>query len=301
MAPINTGDPKLDRLNEDWRFLLQFEVLHSRKRWEEEEESEDWNAKKARLLAEIEDMPLLKGPKRVAKTAPGSSIFGPFETQDGANKRQRTDPPQDEFPRHSLVESLLTRDPLDFKTLGALVLKAPLQFEIVRSGAWLSEGQLEACFKLVESTSSEDYKAASSGWRPKEKREEMKDKQMVYLLVKTAAKEAAILGFISFMMTFDDPPHQDRQVVYMYEVHLDDSLRGCGLGSKLISFVELAACHVGIFKTMLTVFRTNTGARGLYERLGYVRDSSSPEDRVVRKRVIEADYLIMSKVLVEDY
>jgi ribosomal protein S18 acetylase RimI-like enzyme len=303
MAPINTEDPQLGELNKEWRFLLKGDVSFSRRRWEEDENVVDWSDKKKRFFSQINTGPLLKGRegKRVAKSAPGSSIFGPLDTQDGANKRQRTDPPQDDKLRPSLLDDLLAQDPLDFESLGALVLSTPLHFELVRSGAFMSKAQLEACFKLVERTSSDAYKAASAGWHPKAKKEEMADKEMGYLLVKTAAKEARILGFISFMATCDEPPRQEREVVYMYEIHLDESLRGCGLGSKLIRFVELVALKLGIFKTMLTVFRTNAGARALYERLGYSRDSSSPEDRVVRKRVIEAEYLIMSKVLVEDY
>jgi ribosomal protein S18 acetylase RimI-like enzyme len=303
MAPINTGDPMLDQLNEDWRLLQKLDVSVTRRRWEEDENSENWRDKKRRLFLQIDNGPLLKGRegKRVAKVAPEASIFGPFDTQDGAHKRQRTDPPQFGPPKPPFLDELLAQDPLDFKTLGALVLSTPLHFELVRSGAFMTKGDLDACFKLVEHTSSEAYKAASAGWHPAEKKKEMADKEMGYLLVKTAAKEARILGFISFMACFDDPPRQDREVVYMYEIHLDESLRGCGLGSRLIMFVELVALKLGIFKTMLTVFRTNAGARALYERLGYSRDSSSPEDRVVRKRVIEAEYLIMSKILVEDY
>tara|TARA_R110002003_G_scaffold97_7_gene7790 strand:- start:12779 stop:13876 length:1098 start_codon:yes stop_codon:yes gene_type:complete len=108
----------------------------------------------------------------------------------------------------------------------------------------------------------------------------------------------SVRGFISFMFTHDDPPHENREVLYIYEIHLHERLRGGGLGSKLIKFAENAAKECGVSKTMLTVFSNNTGARAVYEKLGYVKDACSPEDKIVRKRVIQADYVIMSKELV---
>ncbi|CAO2648763.1 Nn.00g097120.m01.CDS01 [Neocucurbitaria sp. VM-36] len=109
------------------------------------------------------------------------------------------------------------------------------------------------------------------------------------------ADTGRILGFVSFMFTYDDPPHDDREVVYIYEIHLHEELRGRGLGSNLIKFVEHAAGHCGIPKVMLTVFIANVGAKALYEKLGYTRDECSPRDRVMRTKIIETDYLIMSK------
>jgi ribosomal protein S18 acetylase RimI-like enzyme len=108
----------------------------------------------------------------------------------------------------------------------------------------------------------------------------------------------SILGFISFMFTYDDPPHEDREVVYIYEIHLHARLRGQGLGSHLMDFVEYAARECQIDQTMLTVFTANEGARRMYERRGYTRDRCSPKDRVMRSKVIKADYIIMSAQLV---
>ncbi|KAH7391692.1 hypothetical protein BKA66DRAFT_458292 [Pyrenochaeta sp. MPI-SDFR-AT-0127] len=106
-----------------------------------------------------------------------------------------------------------------------------------------------------------------------------------------------ILGFISFMFTYDDPPNDDREVVYIYEIHLHEHLRGRGLGSRLMGFVEGAASHCGIGKTMLTVFTSNEGARAMYEKLGYNKDECSPTDRIMRSKTVKADYMIMSKIV----
>jgi ribosomal protein S18 acetylase RimI-like enzyme len=275
------------------------------------------------------------------------------------------DPSIDKMPhiaRTSEVQKLLEQDCLGLSAYGNAQLTCPLQFQLRQSAAELKQGELEACLGLVEHTSGNDYKASSIGWKPKKKQEEMKDKDMIYMLVRerdtkaqpekkvkeglqdvgkdrkfnqydgnqlstlermvydyasddeddedmtantfverpgpTSPKtDGKILGFMSFMFTHDDPPYEDREVVYMYEIHLMDKLRGCGLGSKLMEFLEMAARQTGLSKTMLTVFASNGAARRLYEKLGYEKDACSPEDRIVRRRAIKADYIIMSKEL----
>lgn len=205
-----------------------------------------------------------------------------------------------------------------------------MKLELVESGAGLIKEDIKACIDLVEATSGRDYKASSIGWHRSAKMEEMTDKEMIYLIVRadntetistlseaqgrttnlsntvdhalssgtpTLTHSSRIVGFLSFMFTNDDPPYEDREVVYIYEIHLDESLRGRGLGSALIRFAEHAAQHCGITKTMLTVFTANLGARTLYERLGYTKDACSPRDKVMRRKVVKADYIIMSKEL----
>ncbi|KAF2266249.1 hypothetical protein CC78DRAFT_531657 [Lojkania enalia] len=186
--------------------------------------------------------------------------------------------------------------------------------------------EFKACYNLIRLTSSAHYKASSVGWVPSEKRKEMKHEHMWYLLVRKnvpkpnleainsesradwftsseispqpapPAQPGPVVGFLSLMFTHDDYPN-DKIVCYIYEVHLGPSLRGSGLGSHLITVAETLAKRCGIGKTMLTVFGANTKARRLYERLGYVKDPSSPEDRVVRRRNISAEYRILSKRL----
>lgn len=179
---------------------------------------------------------------------------------------------------------------------------------------------------LIEQTSGDDYRASSIGWNPRKKKAEMLEEGMMYILIKqcdaaptsTQAEYSVshpiitmneiqepprgsnirILGFISFMFTKDDPPYEERDVVYVYEIHLAEALRGHGLGSKLLEFVESAARHCSISKTMLTVFTANESARSLYTRLGYGKDECSPKDRVMRRKVVKADYIIMSKEMV---
>ncbi len=205
-----------------------------------------------------------------------------------------------------------------------------LKYDLINSATKLKPNEVETCLNLIEETSGADYRASSVGWDPVSKKSEMMDEDMMYFLVRqepanisspakgknaesienglslphsqaaasmisSVQNDDNISGFISFMFTYDDPPNQDREVVYIYEIHLRAQLRGCGLGSRLIKFVEKAAHGCGISKTMLTVFTKNKGARLLYERLGYTKDECSPKDRVMRSKTIKADYQIMSK------
>lgn len=168
----------------------------------------------------------------------------------------------------------------------------------------LSEEELKVCFDLLERTSSADYKASTRGWAPDEKKEEMRDREMWYILVQRGSLKPdplpaaeSILGFLSFMITHDDPPLEHMPVGYIYEIHLTEELRGQGLGSFLIRTAEYITVEAGLPKIMLSVFTRNKGARRLYERMGYKKDQCSPDDRITRRAIIEADYAILYKSL----
>jgi ribosomal protein S18 acetylase RimI-like enzyme len=273
------------------------------------------------------------------------------------------------------VKKLFEDDIAGLKAYEAPHVPHPLKFHLVPSATQLKEDEIQACIDLVEETSGADYRASRIGWNTRKKRDEMLDKDMIYLLVhsgtddnidnvdiaavsqadnqhtrtepkqKTSSHQPSsskkagnstsssstqhpqlndleqlaqgyisatdntttttnpstpstpILGFLSFMFTWDDPPHQSRPVVYIYEIHLSPSLRGQGLGSRLMGFAEHAARACGITKTMLTVFTANTVARKMYERLGYEQDECSPKERVMRSKVVRAEYVIMSKMV----
>ncbi|USP79704.1 acyl-CoA N-acyltransferase [Curvularia clavata] len=275
--------------------------------------------------------------------------------------------------RARAVKELFENDVAGLRAYEALDEPYALRFQLKCSATELKEDELQACLDLVEETSGHHYRASSINWNPRKKREEMKDKDMIFLLVRQCGVEpfsradtrdtdkacpvakpssrqetsntkkttrrapptqvqqqaqlddleqlaqgyafddetptpsttnsstphpdhhGPILGFISFMFTWDDPPHDDREVVYIYEIHLSAQLRGQGLGTRLMSFVEHVARQCHISKTMLTVFTANEGAKAMYEKVGYEKDECSPGDRVMRNKVVKAEYLIMSK------
>lgn len=155
------------------------------------------------------------------------------------------------------------------------------------------KSDLEACFQLLKSTSIDDYKASRIGWNTAEKRKEMILPDMRYVLVRDD-RDKSIQGFISFMITYED----GFEVVYIYEVHLNEAMRGKRIGTKLVEMVEEVGKRALVKKAMLTVFNRNKNAVRFYERMGYITDDYSPQPRILRSGVIkEPDYRILSKEL----
>jgi hypothetical protein len=88
------------------------------------------------------------------------------------------------------------------------------------SSKTLSVAEFDACFNLLERTSSETYKASKDGWKPRSKRKEMKLLDLKYFLIKS--EQGIVEGFLSLMPTEED----GYPVIYCYEVHLSSILQG---------------------------------------------------------------------------
>lgn len=169
----------------------------------------------------------------------------------------------------------------------------------------IPSADFEACFGLIELTSSNAYNGSSVGWSPLKKRKEMKLPDMKYLIARRGSRqgnekdesgsaEEGILGFLSFMVTYED----GKEVIYCYEIHLSPEAQGLGLGRQLMLTCEDTGRRVGLEKTMLTVFKSNTKAVRFYERCGFGVDEYSPQPRRLRNGTVkEPDYLILSKML----
>ncbi|KAF2102504.1 hypothetical protein NA57DRAFT_32081 [Rhizodiscina lignyota] len=142
---------------------------------------------------------------------------------------------------------------------------AQLRIEACRSEK-LSEADFTACFSLIRDTSSTAYKNSSRGWRPSAKKEEMREEDMWYLLVRpeSSVEASTVSAFISFMITIED----DYPVVYVYEIHISSALRGQKLAERF------------------------------YRKRGYEIDDFSPQERRLRGgKVKRPDYVILSKAL----
>ncbi|KAK8121715.1 hypothetical protein PG984_010385 [Apiospora sp. TS-2023a] len=168
----------------------------------------------------------------------------------------------------------------------------------------LSEADLTACFELVEETSRGDYEPSSMGWKPAQKRAEMRSPELRYILVRRqdrdgkGAGEGEIRGFTSLMPTYEE----GQPVVYCYEIHLKPDLQGTGLGRQLLEYHEQVARHTPtVEKVMLTCFLSNERALAFYRKLGFETDEMSPEPRKLRfGKVFVPDYMIMSKSVVNE-
>ncbi|CRG91124.1 hypothetical protein PISL3812_08172 [Talaromyces islandicus] len=180
----------------------------------------------------------------------------------------------------------------------------------------IPEPDFESCFALIEQTSVADYSASSMGWSPSKKRKEMRLPDMRYMVLRstsdydtlvtgttkkqeqeeegTKQQTPPVAGFLSFMTTYED----GKEVLYCYEVHVNPSLQGSGLGGQLMRLFEETGRRIGLEKAMLTVFKANGGALRFYERLGFSVDEYTPGPRKLRNGTVkEPDYLILSKGL----
>lgn len=172
----------------------------------------------------------------------------------------------------------------------------PLELSLETSSS-ISPTDMKACFNLIASTSSEDYKASSTGWSPAKKREEMRLPDLRYIILrrKTLGSDGSggtVVGFLSFMLTYED----GYVVVYCYEVHLTEELQGKGIGKRLMEMMEEMGKRAGVAKAMLTSFKANGNAMTFYERRGYEEDEYSPRPRKLRNGVVkEPDHVILSK------
>ncbi|XRM47484.1 N alpha-acetyl-transferase [Aspergillus tubingensis] len=166
----------------------------------------------------------------------------------------------------------------------------------IHSAASIPTNDLNACFDLIEETSSEAYRNSSTGWSPSKKKKEMKLPDMKYLVVRReeltpSVGEGDVVGFMSFMITYED----GKEVVYLYEIHLSAGVQKQGLGKRLLLLLMEIGRRVGVEKAMLTVFTSNGVAQRLYEAIGFGTDEYSPRPRRLRNGMVkEPDYRIMS-------
>ncbi|KAK4201700.1 acyl-CoA N-acyltransferase [Triangularia verruculosa] len=155
----------------------------------------------------------------------------------------------------------------------------------------LSQADLNACFNLLVETSKTDYENSAGRWHPDKKLKEMTSPDLRYILVKHE-QTGQLQGFTSLMPTYEE----GQPVVYCYEIHLKPVLQGTGLGSLLMGFHTTVALNLPpITKVMLTCFLSNARGLAFYRKLGFERDDISPVGRVLRGKVVEPDYVIMSK------
>ncbi|KAJ1529552.1 hypothetical protein ONE63_006324 [Megalurothrips usitatus] len=130
----------------------------------------------------------------------------------------------------------------------------------------------EWVLQLEETNVREMYEKCDWGWNGKMKQEEMTDDDARYLIARSS--EGKRLGFSHFRfdMDFDD------EVMYCYELQIEEHARRKGLGCFMLSILEALATHYNMKKTMLTVFKHNHPGKTFFKKNGYKIDETSPED-----------------------
>ncbi|CAO2047335.1 unnamed protein product [Urochloa humidicola] len=87
---------------------------------------------------------------------------------------------------------------------------------------------------------------------------------------------------------------EELPVAYVYELQMEPSAQGKGLGKFLMQLIEQIACKNQMGAVMLTVQKANTQAMAFYTKLRYVISSTSPS-RVDPQIGLEKSYEILCK------
>ena len=72
---------------------------------------------------------------------------------------------------------------------------------------------------------------------------------------------------------------------WLYQITVEESLRGRGFGRAMLTALERLLAHEGVDALYLNVFAWNHAARSLYDSMGYETVLESPTDAQMRKRL----------------
>lgn len=139
----------------------------------------------------------------------------------------------------------------------------------------ITEKRSQECLDLFERNMGEMYRNSSWDLNMKEKSAELRDDKARYLLV--LDNYEILAGFLHFRFEYDDEESPTCAVLYVYEIQIESTYRGFGVGKRLMEIAERIAREQSMTKILLTVFKKNDKAMGFYTKgLGYDVDESSP-------------------------
>jgi len=140
---------------------------------------------------------------------------------------------------------------------------------------------------LMERNMKEMYVKSEWGWNAENKKAELMEEAAWYLLAREAETNKP-LAFSHFRFDMD----HDDDVLYCYEIQLEESVRRKGLGKFMMKVLELMMMKNDLLKIMLTVFKHNDVASKFFkEVLKYEIDETCPYDTVYE----QFDYEILSR------
>eukprot|EP01121_Diplochlamys_sp_Union-15-3_P018920 TRINITY_DN699_c0_g1_i1.p1 TRINITY_DN699_c0_g1~~TRINITY_DN699_c0_g1_i1.p1 ORF type:complete len:229 (+),score=41.98 TRINITY_DN699_c0_g1_i1:125-811(+) len=127
-------------------------------------------------------------------------------------------------------------------------------------------------FNLVKDNFKQYYEQ-TWGWSSTEKKKEMKEKDALYLVARNA--EGKPKGFAHFR--FSAEKQKDAEVLYLYEMVLEEDIRGKGLGRHLVLLLELMALRYKMKYLIMNIFRADMRAVNFFRNhLRYTLDDLSP-------------------------
>ncbi len=101
------------------------------------------------------------------------------------------------------------------------------------------------------------YQQSRGGWLEKQKKKEMREDDMFYLLA-TTPDTGALAAFASFKYDFED----DTEVVYCYELQVAPAYRGQHVAQGLVRVLTRIGRQTRMKKIMLTCFKCTYMLRG---------------------------------------
>jgi len=152
----------------------------------------------------------------------------------------------------------------------------------------LDEATKDWLMDLITRNMKALYEKSDWGWKTANKKEEMFDDRAWYLMARDMDNEGELVAFSHFRYDMD----YDDEVLYVYEIQLEDKVRRKGLGRFMMQVLEIMAFKADMRKIMVTVFKHNPGAQKFFkEALKYEIDETCPVDDVYE----QYDYQIISK------
>ena len=133
--------------------------------------------------------------------------------------------------------------------------------------------------ELITKNMKELYEQSEWGWKESTKRDEMMDDRAWYLIARSTEPHDAgkLVAFAHYRFDMD----YDDEVLYVYEIQLEDCVRRKGLGKFMMQVLELMAFKADMRKIMLTCFKHNPAAKKFFkEALKFENDETNPTDDV---------------------
>ena len=163
---------------------------------------------------------------------------------------------------------------------------------------------LNVCMDLFEANMGALYEASQWGLNLDEKRDELTHEGAQFLIVTIDTNQDgtdgwnkdSLVAFTHFRFEVNDDDHPTEEVLYLWEIQVQDAYRRYGLGKRLMTIMEVIGMQMKMKKVMLTVFKNNQPALEFYrKKLKYGIDESSPTNYESGPDDEEADYEILSK------
>nr|CAH7763757.1 unnamed protein product [Callosobruchus chinensis] len=107
-------------------------------------------------------------------------------------------------------------------------------------------------FELTKKNMQLKYEQCSWGWNDKTKQEELSDEAAWYLIARNV-DDGKLLGFSHFRFDMDE----GIEVLYCYELQLDNLIQRKGLGKFMMQILELIAFKNSMKKVVMTVLKNN--------------------------------------------